>query len=205
MATKETKKGTDAKGESPLKSVPSATAKKSGDKGPSTPETANPQTAPSDKAEGKPKIEEGAPSTEKIAGGGGSNVYKDAPLIEGIPVVVPINQGHKTDAKLVFGVALAAPVVEGVPEMIANAQAEASVDEAAVLNPGDIRSIHDNGNGEVQVDVVNDDGVVEAQRHNVDAKLYKEFEKSFEGGKQSSFFKGNFSKSTRVQSERDAL
>lgn len=156
---------------------------------------------PADPAPGKPKVDETAPPGAKLAGGGGSNVYgTQTPLIKGIPVVVPVNEGSVLDpSNLVEGVALAAPVVSGSPEMISNAQAEYAVDHQQWAE-GDIKSIHSN-QGEIQVDVVDSDGTVKTERHRADNKLIKEFEESFQDPKNAkkdskAFFKKNFGKET---------
>src|SRR5687767_8429182 len=126
-----------------------------------------PSVEPTDPAPGKPKIDEDAPAGQKVAGGGGSNVYAGHPLVKGIPVVVPVNDSIQVDVELVEGLAVAAAVVPGAPEMVANAQAEYSV-ENQTWEKGDIKSFHEN-QGELQIDVVQDDGTVKTERHRADA------------------------------------
>ncbi len=130
-----------------------------------------------------PKIAEGASSGQKIAGGGGGDVYAGAPLVRGIPVVVPVNDelAEEIDAELVMGVALAAPVVEGVPEMIANAQAEVSL-EATDDKPGDVKGFSFS-NGEVLVAIIDEDGQKEDIRFPASEEDYAEFEESFQDQK----------------------
>lgn len=156
-------------------------------------------TEPVDTAPGKPKVDEDAPTGQKLAGGAGSAVFMNTPLIKGVPVVVPVVDGMVPPDNLVEGVAVAAAVVTGAPEMIANAQAE-----FAVENPnwaeGDIKSVH-YGQGEVLIDKIDKDGSVRTERHRVDEKTYKAFEKSFEEGDKAApkaFAKKHFTKETAI-------
>jgi hypothetical protein len=146
-----------------------------------------------------PSIEEGAPIGQKVADGGGAPVFANHQLVKGIPVVIPVTPGLHPDTELVEGLAVAAAVVPGAPEMIANAQAEFAV-ENQTWKAGEIKSVHYN-QGEVQIDTVGKDGQVETQRHRADERTYKAFEKSFEGGdkaKPKAFAKKHFTKETAI-------
>jgi hypothetical protein len=157
-----------------------------------------PSVEPTDPAPGKPKVNEDAPIEQKLADGGGAPVFMNSPLVRGIPVVVPVAEGVEVQGETVLGVALAAPVVPGAPEMIANAQAEYQV-ENQNWKAGDIKSIHE-GQGEVQLDVVQSDGTTKTERHRADKMTYKKLEKSFEDGQKGAraFAKKAFGKDTRV-------
>lgn len=153
---------------------------------------------------GEEKIDESADPGAIVAAGGGSEVFAGHPLIKGIPVVVPVNETAGFDPKkLVYGLAVAAAVVPGAPEMVANAQAVQSVDEQD-WKEGDVKGIHDvPGGGEVVIDRVGDDGVVRAERHRTDKKTYGEFEKAFQDPKNwkrdaKAFYKKNFGKDTLI-------
>lgn len=130
---------------------------------------------------GEEKVDEGADPGAIVAAGGGSEVFAGHPLIKGIPVVVPVNDTAGFDPKkLVLGLAVAAAVVPGAPEMIANAQAVQSVEDQD-WKAGDIKAVHEvPGGGEMIVDRVGEDGVVRSERHAVDKKTYREIEQAFQ-------------------------
>jgi hypothetical protein len=145
-------------------------------------------------------VEEDAPTGQKVADGGGAPVFANHQLVKGIPVVIPVTPGLHPDTELVEGLAVAAAVVPGAPEMIANAQAEFAV-ENQTWKEGDIKSVH-YGQGEVQIDRVGKDGAVETERHRTDERTYKALEKSFEGNdrnKSKAFAKKHFTKETRIE------
>lgn len=144
-------------------------------------------------------VEEDAPVGQKVADGGGAPVFANHQLVKGIPVVIPVTEGLHPDVKLTEGLAVAAAVVPGAPEMIANAQAEYAVENQS-WKAGDIKSIH-YAQGEVQIDKVGKDGQVETERHRADERTYKAFEKTFEGddrSKSKAFAKKHFTKDTAI-------
>ena len=139
-------------------------------------------TEPKDPAPGKPKVDEDAPADQKLAGGTGLQTFAASmPLIQGIPVVVPVGEASGIDpANLVMGVVLGAPVAPGVPEMIGNAQAEYAV-EHQDWNEGDVKSVSFN-QGETLIDRVQEDGSVKTERHRSDPKVEKELNETLAKG-----------------------
>lgn len=155
------------------------------------------------------RIDPGAPNDTKIAFGGGMEVFTSSPLLKGIPVVVPLSDALRSqgyaEKDLVEGVALAAPVLDGAPEMIMQGQQDSV--PVPEKKPGQVVGVHDvPGANQVQVDVVGKDGTVESQIHEADRKTVKDFQESGnkdpKGGMQK-FFEKTFSEKTRVQSTEE--
>lgn len=145
-------------------------------------ETGKPSVEPADPAPGKPKVDETAPPGQKLADGGGGPVFMNTPLVKGIPVGVPVNEGTIEDKYLTEGVALAAPVVPGTPEMISNAQAEFAV-ENPTWKKGDLVGAHHVNDSEIHLDIIDSDGSKVTKKFRGDSKQFKALSEAMEKGK----------------------
>lgn len=124
------------------------------------------------------------PAAVIVSGGGGGAVISNAPLIMGIPVVSPLTDGLRAlgfkEDNLVAGVAVAAPTVEGIPEMHTAAQAINNFDTPA--KTGTITGYHDSvlQDGSVSFDFIDKDGEKRSKKHNADAGMMRELSNELE-------------------------